>query len=168
MQSKAKAQSLTHARLAGHLPACATLATSSTSWAARPPFNGTSGNFEVHGVDVKPHKHHKDDDNRRKFELSDWERYVREHGFLIPVFLFALLLVGNALYRQTVSRRPAVSPHPYERLEVAGLETDQCVPAAERCESRTLCAASEAFLCIVSYLLEPKLRECPVNLYGVV
>ena len=82
------------------------------------PFNGTSGNFEVHGVDVEPHKHHKKD-NSRRFELSDWERYVREHGFLIPVLLFALLLVGTALYRQAVSRRPAVSPHPYQQLEVA-------------------------------------------------
>ncbi len=70
-------------------------------------------------MDVKPHKHHKHDDNRHKFELSDWERYVREHSFLIPVFLFALLLLGTVLYRQTVSRRPAVSSHPYERLEVA-------------------------------------------------
>ena len=69
-------------------------------------------------MDVEPHKHHKKD-NSRRFELSDWERYVREHGFLIPVLLFALLLVGTALYRQAVSRRPAVSPHPYQQLEVA-------------------------------------------------
>lgn len=67
---------------------------------------------------MKPHKHHKDD-NRRSFELSDWERYVREHGFLIPVLLFAMLLLGTALYRQAVSWRPAVSPQPYERLDVA-------------------------------------------------
>ena len=69
-------------------------------------------------MDVKPQKHHKDD-NRHKFELSDWELYVREHSFLIPVFLFALLLVGTVLYRQTVSRWPALSAHPYEQLEVA-------------------------------------------------
>ena len=69
-------------------------------------------------MDVKPHKPRKDD-NGRKFELSDWELYVREHGFLIPVLLFGLLLVGTALYRQAVSRRPAVSSQPYERLDVA-------------------------------------------------
>ena len=54
-----------------------------------------------------------------RFELSDWERWVREHGFLIPVLLFVLLLVGTALYRQAVAQRPAVSPHPYESLETA-------------------------------------------------
>ena len=69
-------------------------------------------------MDVEPHKHRKDN-NGRKFELSDWELYVREHGFLIPVLLFALLLLGTALYRQAVSRRPALSPQPYERLDVA-------------------------------------------------
>ena len=70
-------------------------------------------------MDVKPrpHKHH-NSDNRRKFQLSDWELYVREHGFLIPLVLFALLLVGTALYRQAVSRQPAQSRQPYERLSI--------------------------------------------------
>ena len=71
----------------------------------------------MHGVAVKPrpHKHH-NSDNRRKFQLSDWELWVREHGFLIPLVLFALLLVGTVLYRQAVSWQPAQSRHPYERL----------------------------------------------------
>ena len=75
--------------------------------------------LQVHGVDVKPrpHKHH-NSDNRRKFQLSDWELYVREHGFLIPLVFFALLLVGTALYRQAVSRQPAQSMPPYERLSI--------------------------------------------------
>ena len=75
--------------------------------------------LQVHGADVKPrlHKHH-NSDSRRRFELSDWELYVREHGFLIPLVLFALLLVGTGLYRQAVSRQPAQSRHPIERLSI--------------------------------------------------
>ena len=79
------------------------------------PFNGSSGSFKVHGADHKPHKHH-GGDNSHRFELSDWECYVREHVFLLPVVLFALLLVGTVLYRHAVSRQPAESRQPYERL----------------------------------------------------
>ena len=43
-----------------------------------------------------------------------------EHGFLIPVFLFALLLVGDcAVQGRQFRGGPQSSPHPYERLKVA-------------------------------------------------
>ena len=82
------------------------------------PFNGTSSSFEVHGAGGAPHKKHHGGANRHRFQLSDWELYVREHRFLIPVVLFALLLFGSVLYRQAVSRQPAGSSHPYDRLHL--------------------------------------------------
>ena len=81
-------------------------------------FNGTSSSFEVHGTGGAPHKKHHGGAKRHRFQLSDWELYVREHGFLIPVVLFALLLVGTVLYRQAVSRQPVGSSHPYDRLHL--------------------------------------------------
>ena len=35
--------------------------------------------------------------------LSDWGRFVRENGFLIPLALFAMFLVASVVYRQVVS-----------------------------------------------------------------
>ncbi|CAL8468077.1 g7616 [Coccomyxa elongata] len=35
--------------------------------------------------------------------LSDWELFVRENGYLIPLALFAMFLVASVVYRQVVS-----------------------------------------------------------------
>ena len=36
--------------------------------------------------------------------LSDWEMFVRQNGYLIPLALFALFLVGSIAYRVVVSK----------------------------------------------------------------
>lgn len=36
-------------------------------------------------------------------DLSDWELFVRENGYLIPLVLFGMFLVASVVYRQVVS-----------------------------------------------------------------
>ena len=59
------------------------------------PFNGTSSSFRV-GTPAPPPGSGR---HGRRGRLSDWERYVREHGFLIPLALFATFLGLSVAFR---------------------------------------------------------------------
>jgi hypothetical protein len=57
------------------------------------PFNGTSSSFRVRTPAPPPAY------RGRRGGLSDWEQYVRSHGFMIPLALFAAFLALSVAFR---------------------------------------------------------------------
>lgn len=76
------------------------------------PFSGASRSFKIVGS-PDPSGPGQDPDGphgRRRWPLSDWELFVRERGYLIPLALFAMFLVISAGYRMHVSREISRGP----------------------------------------------------------
>lgn len=73
------------------------------------PFNGSSSSFRV----ATPAPHNPSHGSRNR--LSDWERFVREHTFLLPLALFAGFLAASVAFRQPLLAFATQQPH-FHRL----------------------------------------------------